>query len=372
MQFKDIIGQEAIKERLRRSVDENRISHAQLLAGMEGTGGLALALAYSQYVLCNNRHDGDSCGSDKCPACRKVAKLVHPDLHFSFPVYKKVSDKPALSNDFIDEWRAAVLNNPYLNLPDWYAALKTDKQGTIYVDEANEILHQMSLKSYESDYKIQLIWMAEKMNEKCANKLLKIIEEPPEKTLILLIAENDKDLLLTIRSRCQLIHVPAIDDESMRSALQNMPCMDGRNIDNMVHLCSGNYLKALKISEEQDNENLEKFKALMRIAYGRRFMDIFKWVEDMAATGREPQKEFLQYALKQLRENFMNNMKHPELVYMTEPELEFSSRFAPFINEKNIIPLSREIERAYQHISMNGYAKIIFTDLILKITKVIR
>lgn len=373
MFFREVIGQEAVKNRLSQSVNDARVSHAQLLAGPEGSGSLALALAYAQYVSCSNKQNGDSCG--ECPSCRKYRKLIHPDLHFVFPVVKTPKYKDPVSDHFLEEWRKMIFMNPYFNLDDWFDFIGVENaQGLIYSNESAEIIRKLNLKSFESEYKIMIIWMPEKMHVACANKLLKLIEEPPMKTLFLLVTENEEEIIATIRSRCQLVKVPAIQPGALANTLEQMPGAEERNIGNLVHLSRGNYRKALKLMESAgaENDNLDRFKELMRLSYGRKFLDLFKWVDDISGIGRERQKSFLQYTLTQVRENFVYNLKQPEIVFMDEEEASFSSRFSPFINERNIMSIAEELEKAYVHIAMNGNARIIFTDMALRIVKLIR
>lgn len=373
MFFRDIIGQTAIKERFIQSIRESRISHAQLFAGPEGSGKLALALAYAQYVSCTNKQEHDSCGS--CPSCIKYAKLAHPDLHFVFPVVKSPKIKDPVSNDYLNEWRKIVLNNPYFNLEDWFNLIGTENaQGMIYSQESDEIIRKLNLKSYEAEYKVMIIWMPEKMNQACANKLLKMIEEPPSKTLFILVAEQEDQLITTIRSRCQMTKIPAIEQSELAAHLAQLPQAEGHNTENIAHLSRGNFRRAMHLiaPESQDHYNLDKFKELMRLTYGRKFLDLFDWVSELSGIGREKQKSFLNYALAQVRENFVFNMKNPSLVYMDEEEQAFSSRFSPFINERNIIPITEELEKSMQHIGMNGNPRIIFTDMALRIVKLIR
>ncbi|WP_163715929.1 DNA polymerase III subunit [Mangrovibacterium lignilyticum] len=373
MFFRDIIGQSAIKKRFIQTINESRISHAQLYAGPEGSGNLALALAYAQYVSCTNKQADDSCGS--CPSCKKYARLAHPDLHFVYPVVKSPKFKDPVSTDYIEEWRKMILNGAYFSQEDWFNFIGTDNaQGMIYTQESDEIIRKLNLKSYESEYKVMIIWMPEKMHQSCSNKLLKMIEEPPSKTLFILVSENEEQLISTIRSRCQLTKVPAIDEHELVERLNELPDAEGKNTTRIAHLSRGNYRKALQLlnPENQDRYNLEKFKELMRLTYGRKFLDLFSWVTELSNIGRERQKSFLQYTLGQVRENFINNLNNPQLVYMDEEEQAFSSRFSPFINERNIMPITEEIERSILHISMNGNPKIIFTDMALRIVKLIR
>lgn len=373
MFFKEVIGQQAVKQRLIQSVREERVSHAQLFAGTPGTGKLALAIAYAQYVACTNRQDNDSCG--ECPSCKKYRKLIHPDLHFVFPVIKtKKFDKP-VSDNFLEEWRQMIGQNPYFNIDQWFELIGVENaQGLIYSHQSEEIIRKLNLKSYESEYKVMIIWLPEKMHVACANKLLKMIEEPPVKTLFVLVTENEEDIISTIRSRCQLITIPPVDADSIVKAIGEMPDSEGIDIRNIVHLAKGNYGKALELlqPDEQTLYNLERFKELMRFSYGRKFGDLLKWADQVAAIGREKQKSLLNYFLTILRENFVYNLKVRDLTFMNDQEEEFSKRFSPFINERNIIELTEVFETAFAQIGMNGNPRIIFTDVSFKITKLIR
>lgn len=373
MFFKEVIGQEATKQRLIQSVRGERISHAQLFAGPEGTGKLALAIAYAQFVACTNRQADDSCG--ECPSCKKFKKLIHPDLHFVFPVIKTPKFKEPVSDNFLDEWRQMIAQNPYFNVEQWFSQIGVENaQGLIYAHQSEEIIRKLNLKSYESEYKVMIIWLPEKMHVACANKLLKMIEEPPVKTLFILITENEEDIISTIRSRCQLIKVPPIDPVSMEKAIRESVHADGRDVRNIVHLAKGNFGKAAELlqPDEQTVYNLESFKELMRLSYGRKFTDLMKWAGQVSGIGREVQKSLLNYFLIVLRENFIYNLKNRELTFMSDQEEEFSKRFSPFINERNIVELTEIFETAYAHIGMNGNPKIIFTDVAFKVVKLIR
>jgi len=373
MFFKEVIGQSATKERLIQSVNEERVSHAQLFAGPPGGGKLALAIAYAQYIACTNRQQNDSCG--ECPSCKKYRKLIHPDLHFVFPVVKTPKFKEPVSDNFLEEWRMMIGKNPYFTIDQWFDQIGVENaQGLIYSHQSEEIIRKLNLKSYESEYKVMIIWLPEKMHVACANKLLKMIEEPPVKTLFILITENEEDIISTIRSRCQLITVPPIDPGSIEKAISALPEAEGVDLRNLVHLAKGNYNKALELLEPDDQTlfNLERFKELMRYSYGRKFTDLFKWVDQVAGIGREKQKSLLNYFLNILRENFVYNLKNRDLTFMNSQEEEFSKRFSPFINERNIIELTEVFETAFAHIGMNGNPRIIFTDVAFKITKLIR
>jgi len=374
MQFKEVIGHQDIKDKLLHTIKENRVSHAQLFLGGEGSGNLALALAYAQYISCENKQENDSCGV--CSSCVKYNKLAHPDLHFVYPVStsKSVSKDP-VSDDYISQWREAILENPYLNQNKWYQIMDVEnKQGIISKNESYEILKKLNLKTFESEYKIMIIWLPEKMNAFAANKLLKLIEEPPAKTLFLLVSENSEQMLPTILSRTQLIKIPKVDRESMKNALCDRNGLSPENANDIVHLANGNYFQALNLidSTEEDNFNFEQFTHLMRLAYQRKVIDVVTWVDEMARIGREKQKGFLAYAIRLIRENFMLNIENREIVYLTQKEMSFSSKFSQFINSENVSQLYEAFNRAYADIEMNAYNKIVFLDLGLKILKLIR
>ena len=373
MQFKDVIGQNSIKQRLIQAVDEDRIPHAQLLVGPQGNGKIALALAFAQYINCPNKQHNDSCGV--CSSCRKYSKLIHPDLHFTIPVIKTAAiDKPT-SSDYMTKWRQYFGENPYPQYEKWMQIIADEnKQGAIYVDEAKDLIRKLNQKSYEAEYKISIIWLPETMNITCANKILKILEEPPTKTIFILISEAEEKLLSTIRSRCQLIRVPKISDHDLQAAIANIAESTNSNPAIIARLARGNYFMALEImqNDELRRYNFAQFTLIMRNGYGRKLQEILTWSEEIAGIGRVRQMGFLKYCSEFLRENFLFNFKEPELIYMDDKENEFSQKFSPFINEKNVIYLFREFEKAYTDISMNGNAKLVFTDLGLKVSKLIR
>lgn len=373
MQFKDVIGQDSIKQKLIQAVSEDRISHAQLLVGPHGNGKIALALAFAQYINCPHKEHNDSCGV--CSSCRKYSKLIHPDLHFTIPVIKTAAiDKPT-SSDYMTKWRQYFGENPYPQYEKWMQIIADEnKQGSIYVDEAKDLIHKLNQKSYEAEYKVSIIWLPETMNITCANKILKILEEPPEKTIFILISEAEEKLLSTIRSRCQFIRVPKISDHDLQLAIANMAESTGSNPATIARLARGNYFMALEImqNDELRRYNFNQFTMIMRNGYGRKLQEILNWSEEIAAIGRVRQMGFLKYCGEFLRENFLFNLKEPDLIYMDDQENDFTQKFAPFINERNVIQLFREFETAYTDISMNGNAKLIFTDLGLKVSKLIR
>jgi len=373
MFFKDVIGQEEIKKRLVRSVKEERISHAQLFTGPEGTGKLALALAFAQFVSCRNRAENDSCG--ECPSCRKYQKLAHPDLHFVFPVFPTKEFKKPVSDDFLPRWREMVKETPYFTLSQWLGFIENENaQGLIYERESDSIMRKLNLKSFEAEFKVMIIWLPEKMHMACSNKLLKLIEEPPNKTLFLLVTENEESIITTIRSRAQLLKIPFIDNESMKSALEKKEEISKEQIPEAVHLASGNFIKALEyLNPDEDMQfYFIKFQEMMRFAYKREVKELVDWAEEMGRIGRDRQKSFFNFALRLLREYFVMNMKKPGLVYLNDEEKQWGKNFAPFINERNIVPFSKEFELGIKHISMNGNPRIIFLDTALRMVRLIK
>ena len=364
MQFKAIIGQEDIKGQLTKAVREGRIPHAQLFTGPSGVGKLQLAIAYAQYLACPNRTDTDSCGT--CPSCLQYRKLQHPDLHFAYPIVK--DDRGDTCADFAQQWQTILLEQPYFDLDDWYKALGVEsKQGMIYEKESSEILRQLSLKAFADGFKTMIIWQPEKMNTVCANKLLKLLEEPPEKTNFILVSEHPEQLLTTILSRVQQVYIPRLSNELMAERF-------GADI---AHIANGSYLTALKLveSESERETYFDQFVALMRNAWlvGHKknydaLQSLKKWSLEIADSkvGRERQKAFLQYAQQQLRENYIANLQQPDLNYQTAKEQDFSKNFAPFIHDGNVEKLMDELQKAEVQIGQNGNAKIIFFDLCLQ------
>lgn len=374
MQFRDVIGQEDVKQQLRLLVQEGRVPHAQLFTGPLGAGKLPLALAYAQYLACPHRTLEDSCGV--CPTCLQYKQLQHPDLHFAFPIVKpKDSSSEVVCNDFINKWREQVLSQPYFDMDDWNQRLGTEsKQGMIYEKESSEIMRKLSLKSFSDGYKTMLIWLPEKMHINCANKLLKLLEEPPEKTLFLLVSEQPELLLSTIVSRTQEVRVPRLSEEVIAN---HLPHLSDQQRTDIAHIANGSYLAAIKFAQ-QDQENQTYFKdfvSLMRNAWsvGQRkdydaLLQLRTWSLKMAdaKVGREKQKAFLQYVQRQIRENYIYNFHQREMNYQTEAERTFSQKFAPFIHNGNVEKIMDELTRAEMQIAQNGNAKIIFFDLCLQ------
>ncbi|MDQ1296838.1 MAG: polymerase subunit delta [Bacteroidota bacterium] len=375
MNFSEIPGQKETITCLIRSVKEERVSHAQMLTGPAGCGSLSLALAYSKYISCENRTEHDSCGI--CKSCVKYEKLIHPDLHFVFPVIKNKKDSEPVSDSYIEEWREFVKKSPWFTLNNWLDSIEVgNAQGLIFASEAGEIIKKLSLKTFESDFKIMIIWLPEKMHQATANKLLKMIEEPPEKTLFLLVSEDPDKVIPTILSRCQLIRIPGFTKNNIRDFLIRKYNTGENKASEIAGVANGNIIRAIELLENEDSSlrNLESFKSLMRFAWKRDIISIINWSEEIAGTGRESQKSFISYALRILRENLMLSLDQlkNKLVFLAGEEASFSKNFHPFITQKNIYPLTGELNLAFSHIESNGNAKIIFLDLALKITRLIR
>lgn len=317
--------------------------------------------------------NGDSCGV--CTSCRKYSKLVHPDLYFTFPVIRtNVIDKPT-SIDYISKWRQYFLENPYPKYEKWIQLIADEnKQGVIFVEEARDLIHKLNQKSYEAEYKVSIIWLPETMHSHCANKILKILEEPPFRTIFILVSEAEEKLLSTIRSRCQVIRMPKISDKDLESRITSLSHDDNINPATIARLARGNYPAALEMirNDEERVFNLGQFALMMRNGYGRKLAEILTWSEEMGSIGRIRQLSFLNYCGQFLRENFFRNLQKPELVYMDDQENDFSRKFSPFINEKNVILLYQEFDKTYRDISMNGNAKLVFLDLGLNVSKMIR
>lgn len=373
MYFKDIIGQDSAIQMLCSAVSEDRIPHAQLISGPEGVGKLTVAIAYARYLCCAHRHDEEACGM--CPSCKKFDKLMHPDLHFAFPIYKKDPQKSPHSDDFIDKWRQAISENPYLNLNQWMNCIGTEnQQGLIYASQSEEIIRKLTLKSSEGGYKVMIIWMAEKMNTECSNKLLKMIEEPPAQTVFLLVSENPDLLLPTILSRVQRLTLRPIDEQIISKALAEKYGLADTDARQIAHASAGNWLQAIEAIHlgNRSKEYIELFMALMRQSYARNLKGMRQWADTVAGMGREPQKNFLIYCQRMIRESFICNFHRPEINYMNVDEANFTTRFAPFVNEKNIFGIMDELSEAQRHIEQNINAKMVFFDLSLKMIMLLK
>lgn len=368
MQFKEITGQQTAKANLIRQVADNRISHAQLICGHDGWGGLQLAIAYAQYICCENKQETDSCGN--CASCIKYSKLAHPDLHFVYPVAtnKKITSAP-VSAHYISEWREIITQQKYFTLQQWFEHIQIEnKQGNISVNESQDIIKKLSLKSYEAEYKVMIIWYPEKMHTAAANKLLKILEEPPEKTLFLLVAQNTDALLKTILSRTQLIKLHRITEEDIVSYLSVQHQLTPEQSVTLARQCDGDMIKLLDIVDQEKSAdiNIALFKNWMRLCFKFRGGDLVGLTEEMASMGREKQKQFLGYAQHMIRQCLLLNYQTSELLQINTEEAEFIKNFSPFIHQGNISLLTEEMNTAHYHIERNANPKILFMDLSVK------
>ena len=379
MRFADIIGQDDLKRHLAQSVDAGRVSHAQLFTGLSGSGALALAVAYVQYLCCRHRRDGDSCG--ECPDCKQIASLAHPDLHLVFPVNKqgKKSGEVMRSDEFRPLFRTLFdERGGYVSPQDWYDRLDLGKtlKGMIAAREADEIIRKLSFKSFEADYKTMLIWLPEAMNEEAANKILKILEEPWERTLFILVSEQPDRLLPTIISRTQEVCVPRIAPDVLERVAAGKGVSDPLQARNMARLAGGDLLELNHLvageSDALRKENFDLFCGLMRLSYNDKHLELVSWAEDAAQLSREQQRAFLRDAARLLRESYMLHAGIREISYLWGEELVFCSKFAPFVGSQNIEPLIAEIESASAQIAQNGNPTIVFTHFALSVSKMIK
>ena len=371
MKFKEVIGQEEAQQRLIQMVSEGRVPHAMMFCGPSGCGKMALALAFASYLLCKNSEGtDDSCGT--CQQCAMLRSWSHPDLLFTYPVIKpsgSSADHKTISDDYAREWRELLSEGPYFSMDQWLEKMKAgNQQALIYVAESEVLIRKLSMKSSQGGYKVNIIWLPERMREDCANKMLKIIEEPPQQTVFLMVCEEPERLLETIRSRVQRIDIKRIDTQAIEKALVERRAIDEVMAHQIARASNGDWLKAL---EELDasNENhqfLDLFILLMRQAYMRNVKDLKVWSENVAALGRERQKRMLVYFQHLVRENFMYNFGNPELVYMTTAESNFAKNFARFINEANVIEINDIFATALRDIGQNGNPKMVFYDVALK------
>ena len=365
MLFSKIIGYNSIKKRLMQSVNLRKIPHAQLFYGAEGSGNLPMALALAQYLFCDDRKEEDSCGN--CASCLKVGKLAHPDLHLVYPV--ALSKDIRVSADVLPDFRDCFQNSPYLRQQDWFNELNAEnKQPTISKDESVEIVKKLSYTSYEGKGKFLIIWQPEKMNSEAANKLLKILEEPPDETYFILVCHDMDKMLATILSRTQLTTFGPIDREEIAKGLKQYFNSSEEVYMDAATLAEGNFRNAIQIMSETEN-NVQLLQQLQNFMRGCLKFDAFKlvdWIEVTQQSGREKQKLFLQYALQAFRDCLMINSGVEQLVMLRGEELSFIKKFAPFVNFKNHEKLAEEYNKAYFHVERNANAKIVFMDLALR------
>jgi len=382
MLFKDIIGQQAVKKHLIRTVELQRISHAQLFLGPPGSGKLALAVAYAQFINCQdkqnftaeNAEEADSCGT--CPSCLKYQKLAHPDLHFIYPVASTKEVSKPLSKEFLVTWREKLLDTHFrMSLNDWYENIGIEKkQAVIHAEDCNEIIRTLSYKSYESEYKVMIIWMVEKLFHAAAPKILKILEEPPDKTLFLLISENQDLIIKTILSRLQLVKVPKTDDESLKKILLQRHECTPEHVSKILALADGNYIEAVKILErgEEEFSLFTSFRDWMRLCFRVNIEGIYTFVTDLAKQGREQQKLFLNYASRMMRNTMLFRFQHVDIARVNKDEKDFLQNFAPFISADSLFQIADELEKAQHHIERNANPGITFMDLSLTIVSLLK
>ena len=376
MQFKEVVGQQEVKLKMTGMVNSGRIPHAMMLVGPEGNGNLALALAFAQYIQCENKQDNDSCGV--CASCTKNQKFIHPDVHFTYPVVPKKSGDPPISTDYIVEWRSALAANPYLSVNEWLQSIQAEnRQGNITVRECHEIIKGLSMKTYEAEYKIQVIWLAEFLKE-AGNTLLKVIEEPPADTIFLLVVENVEMVLNTIISRTQLIKANAIDDEDMKQALLKKFEMDEGTARRIARIADGNFNAALTIADGQESENDKLLHRWLVCCFNLKLkpsagngQNLVEWIEDFSKIGRENQKIFLKYALFFLRECALISFTgHSDK--LEGEELKFATGLSARLGGDQFGALSAIINQLYYHIERNANPKILFMSNSFKIASVFK
>ena len=363
--FSQIVGQQDIRTRLIEEAREGRVPHALLFTGPAGCGKLAMAVSLAQYLLCSQPEEHDACG--RCPSCKVSGRLTHPDLHFVFPVVRYKNAESSVCDAYMDQWRERLRKGLYFDLDDWLADMKADnQQALIYAAEAGQIQRKLALKAAMGGKKAMVVWLPEKMNAECANKLLKLIEEPPAGTHFLLVSNEPGKILPTILSRTQRIEMKGIPDSDIAEALARQH--PDEDTAALARTAAGSYTAALKALDANRDSLLflDLFIMLMRLSYQRKIKEMKKWSEQIAALGRERQKNFLAYCQKLIRENFVYNFRQPELNRMTRQESEFARNFARFVNERNVIPIMNELELAQRDIGQNVNPKFVFFDLALK------
>lgn len=371
MKRNEVIGQEEVWQRLTEMVREERLPHAIMLCGPQGCGKMALALAFASYLLCQNR-DGHNEACGECKQCKMLEKWGHPDLLFSYPTIKTPamgSEHKPVSEDFAEEWRNMISRSPYFNIEQWMTEIGAEnQQAIITAGESDELNRKLSLKSSQGGYKVSVIWLPERMNIECANKILKLIEEPPSHTVFIMVSENPDNLLETIRSRVQRIDVKKTDNESIQKALVSKYGITEDDAMRVARLANGDWLTAVgELTADSENKDfLTDFQSLMRLAYQRNVRELKRWSDNINSYGREKQKRFLTYFLRLIRESFMYNFQQPDLSYLTSQEEAFTANFARFVNENNILQINELANKAIRDISQNANGKIVFFDMALQ------
>jgi len=369
MQFKNIIGQESIKQQLIQTVAENRISHAQLFLSSEGSGALPLAIAYAQYINCLDKQVDDSCGL--CSSCRKYERYIHPDLHFSYPFFASKDVKTAV--DVLDEWRSMVLADPYFDMDIWRSKLSAEnKQANINIAECHDIIKKLSYKAFEAETKVLIMWLPEYLDKE-GNSLLKIIEEPPQNTLFILVANNQEQILSTLLSRTQIVKVPKLPHATVESYLMDEFGLSENQATEYSFLADGNLIEAKQLVANTQNENADKFAEWLRMGYGNKVLDLTAFVEQIAGWGRENQKNFLKYGISFLRECSLLLSGAEDLVKLPVSAMETAKRLSTHVLNLNMADaIISELEKAHYHIERNANPKILFLDVSLQLVKIIK
>lgn len=368
MQFREVIGHKAIKEQLIKSVFENRVSHAQLFLGPEGSGNFALALAYAQFISCTDRQLTDSCGI--CSSCRKYNKLIHPDLHFSYPFFRGGEKEDSMQD--LEEWRDLVITNPYFDMEEWRSRLDAqNKQPNINKAECLNILHRLSLKAFESEFKTMIIWLPEYLKNE-GNRLLKTLEEPSGKTLILLVANHQDQILNTILSRTQLVKIPALSNQDIKEYLMDNKDLPEAQASRIAYLSEGNMQAALNFLKEEQSDNFYHFSSWMRMTFADKGAQIVAFVDEVSKLGRENQKNLLRYGIHLIRECMMVLSDMESLVHLQSSELDFVKNFSRYMDLAKAEAIVNELEKAHYHIERNANPKILFLDVSLQFVKILK
>ncbi len=373
MQFKDVIGQADLKKNLINSVVNNKISHAQLFSGNEGSGHFPLALAYAQFVLCKQPTDSDSCG--ECLSCKKIDQYAHPDVHFSFPIHLSKTNKVNTSDDVLQEFREMLINHAYIGLQEWYQVMGNEnKQGIIAVQESQAIIKKLSLKSYEGGFKTLIMWLPETMNLTAANKLLKLIEEPPQKTLFLLVSDFPDKIITTILSRVQYINVPKLGKDEIKKQLLSKYSLNDIDAEHYAKLSDGNFHKSTGLikNKEETQQHLAEFISWMRLCYTKNISETINWVDGFNSYGREKQKDFLIFCLEMFRQCIIGHYTGNKLITLSNEQSQFLNKFSPFIHHRNIVDLNELINKAHYHLERNANPKILFLDISIKIFSLLK
>lgn len=371
MNWSEVIGQEDIKQKLTSMVDDEHVPHAMILCGPYGCGKMAMAMAMASYLLTEGSMRINP-QFNKANSEAMLGQWEHPDLHFSFPTIKRAgmsADHQPVSGDYAKEWRQMLMQGPYFNISQWMDYMDAANQQAIITGaESDELARKLSLKSSLGGYKVAVIWLPERMNLTSANKLLKLLEEPPHQTIFIMASEEPEKLLDTIKSRTQRIDMKRLTNKDICDALVQQRGIDDASAQRIARLANGNWMNALDAlnTSNENRQFFDMFTMLMRLAYTRNIKELKKWSEAVAAYGREKQRRMLVYFIGQVRENFMYNFRNPELTYMTVEEENFSKKFSPFINELNVIEISELMERANRDIGQNANAKIVMFDMALK------